>query len=319
MIRPLVFSLVFGASPVAGQGVGAGALDLPVTARLTAERVSGQDRYDAPIAAFDGDTIPTLTIEGPMRRQAYEVPGTDLTPLQVLAPLRDTLQEQGFEVLLDCVSDACGGFDFRFETEVFPAPAMFVALQDFHFLTLVQGARTAPEAVITLLASTTREAAYLQIIQARREGDFTPVTADQPVPNASKPVLDDVVVSADVDQLLARGAVVLSDVDFASGETALDQASYPALDALARLLADNPNLRIALVGHTDSVGALDGNIAISRARARAVRSYMIAQYDIDPARMEAEGMGYLAPRASNLTPQGREANRRVEAIVLSAQ
>ena len=48
-----------------------------------------------------------------------------------------------------------------------------------------------------------------------------------------------------------------------------------------------------------------------------MRARLISEYGIDPARIEAEGMGYLAPVASNLTEAGRQANRRVEAILLS--
>lgn len=77
-----------------------------------------------------------------------------------------------------------------------------------------------------------------------------------------------------------------------------------------------PNLRIAIVGHTDTVGGLEANIAVSRARASAVRDRLIERYDVAPNRIEAGGMGYLSPVASNLTPEGREMNRRVEVILL---
>ncbi len=75
-------------------------------------------------------------------------------------------------------------------------------------------------------------------------------------------------------------------------------------------------IRIMLVGHTDSVGGLDPNIALSRDRAASVRQRLIDAYGVAPNRLEAQGMGYLAPIASNLTAQGRETNRRVEAVLL---
>jgi len=97
----------------------------------------------------------------------------------------------------------------------------------------------------------------------------------------------------------------------------LGDAGAGALERLAAFLKDQPTVRIALVGHTDSVGSLQPNIALSRSRAAAVRDRLIEIYDIPPAQIEAEGMGYLAPVASNLTAQGREDNRRVEAVLLS--
>ena len=75
-------------------------------------------------------------------------------------------------------------------------------------------------------------------------------------------------------------------------------------------------MRIALVGHTDTVGGLEANINVSRARARSVRQRLIESYGIAEERLDAEGMGYLAPVASNLTAEGRDQNRRVEVVLL---
>ena len=105
-------------------------------------------------------------------------------------------------------------------------------------------------------------------------------------------------------------------IEFAVGTTTLSDAPSPEMAELAALMQDRPGLEIAIVGHTDTAGGLDANINVSRARAAAVRTRLIEAYGIDPARSEAAGMGYLAPRASNLTPDGREANRRVEVIVV---
>ena len=85
------------------------------------------------------------------------------------------------------------------------------------------------------------------------------------------------------------------------------------------MLKAEPDLRVALVGHTDAVGSLDANTALSRRRAEAVRDRLVQSYDVAPGRVEAQGAGYLAPRASNLTEAGREQNRRVEVVVLSAE
>ena len=117
-------------------------------------------------------------------------------------------------------------------------------------------------------------------------------------------------------RLLGQGHAVLRDLDFDTGASDLREGTYASLSALASVLRDRPELRVALVGHTDSVGGLDGNIALSKRRAQSVRQRMIESYGIEGARMQAEGMGYLAPVASNLSEEGREANRRVEVIVL---
>ena len=71
-----------------------------------------------------------------------------------------------------------------------------------------------------------------------------------------------------------------------------------------------------LVGHTDTVGSLDANIALSRRRAEAVRARLVEAHGVDGARIDARGVGYLAPAVANDSDEGREANRRVEAVLL---
>ncbi len=291
----------------------AAALDisLPAAARLTAERNTGPDRYAAPAGVFRDGQVVTLEVEGDVRRSAWRLTQQGLTPLQVMRPLRQQLIDAGFEILLDCASQTCGGFDFRFATETLPGPHMYVNIRAYQFVTAVRPSVAAPQEVVTLLASTSANSAYVQIIQA---GEVTEnaVVADAPTPVAP-------LTEAEGDlatRLLGQGHAVLRDLDFDTGASDLREGTYASLSALASVLRDRPELRVALVGHTDSVGGLDGNIALSKRRAQSVRQRMIESYGIEGARMQAEGMGYLAPVASNLSEEGREANRRVEVIVL---
>lgn len=295
---------------------GASALDLPSNARMTAERVSQSDSYAAPTGVFAAGAIPVLDIEGVVRRQAWQITSPGLTPLQVLEPLRDQLLESGFQVVLDCADRTCGGFDFRFGTEVLPAPNMYVNIADYRFLTAFLGPVNAPEAVTTLLVSSTRDAAYLQIVEARRDGTGLRQIAAKGAPASLAVAPNPPAEVVDVSSLLDRGFWVMDGLAFSSGSTQLGSGEFAALAALSSYLKKYPELRIALVGHTDSVGALAGNINLSRQRAQAVRRRLIEDYGITPERVGAEGMGYLAPRASNLTEEGRTLNRRVEVIVI---
>ena len=71
------------------------------------------------------------------------------------------------------------------------------------------------------------------------------------------------------------------------------------------------------MGHSDAVGSLEANIALSRARARSVAGRLVDTHGVARGQLRAEGAGYLAPRASNATEDGRALNRRVEVVVLS--
>jgi OOP family OmpA-OmpF porin len=129
------------------------------------------------------------------------------------------------------------------------------------------------------------------------------------------PVQDEVAQTLGA-QLWAQGRAILADLEFTSGAADLGAGPFQSLAMLAQFLQDHPNSRVALVGHTDAVGALEGNIALSRRRAAQVVARLVADYGIDTARLQAEGMGFLAPIASNRTAEGRLANRRVEVILL---
>ncbi len=292
------------------------ALELPSQARRTADELSQGTRYGAPVSVFDGTHVPQVAITGRVHKQAWRVPGAGLTPEQLSAPLHEQLTELGYRKALDCAARACGGFDFRFATEVLPAPAIYVNLRNFQFTTYIKGPLEAPEAVATILTSSQENESYVQIIQAR-QADAPPLPEAAPLKTPDIPELSP--VPKPQADLLSAGFLVLEGVEFESGATALRAGDIAILAELARYLAANPKLKIALVGHTDSVGALEKNIRISKARAQAVRNRLIKTHGVDPAQLVAEGMGYLAPRASNLTIEGREANRRVEAIILSTE
>lgn len=281
-------------------------LDLPSTARQTAARDSALDRVDLPLGPYADGALDTRPVEGPVVRRSYRIPSPGLTPLQLLAPLRAQLQAAGYTAHLDCEAATCGGFDFRFAIEVLPAPNMYVNIRAYHFLSA-----QSPAGAVMVLTSTTQQAGYIQIIRVGEGPD--PVTATAPLP-AAPLRLEASTLTA---QLVDTGAAVLNSLDFAVGTTTLTDAPVPEFEELAALMTQRPGLRIAVVGHTDTSGGLQTNITVSRARAQAVRQALIDGYGIAGDRVEAEGMGYLAPVASNLTAAGREANRRVEVILLS--
>ncbi|WP_299651597.1 OmpA family protein [uncultured Tateyamaria sp.] len=283
-------------------------LELPSNARQTAARDTILDRVSVATAPFADGTVAAERIDGPVKRRSYRVPSPGLTPLQLLAPLRDQLVDAGYETLLDCDADTCGGFDFRFAIDVLPAPNMYVNVRSYHF---VSARHPDTGDAVTLLASTAPEAGYLQVIQVGAQEAAVP---SAPPPSAVVPTQP----STNLGQrLLATGSVILRSLDFAVGTTNLGEGPAPELEQIAALMTNRPDLRIAVVGHTDTVGGLEANIAVSRARASAVRDRLVDRYDVSRDRIEAGGMGYLSPVASNLTAEGREMNRRVEVIVVN--
>ncbi|WP_372570611.1 OmpA family protein [Ruegeria jejuensis] len=280
---------------------------LPDQARQVTERIDLLDSYDLPVGVISDGVLPVKAFEGRVDRRAWRLNGYNGSTLQVLDPIRAQLAEAGYEIALDCVARACGGFDFRFATEVIPAPDMYVTLDDFRFLSAMREGDA-----ISVLVSRTQSDAFVQVIEVTPAGtsDIVPDTKPATPETEAPPPRD---LLSELDQ---TGHAVLPELEFATGANRLSDGNYASLEALAGAMERAPSMRVAIVGHTDTVGQLESNIALSKRRAEAVRDRLLTRYGIASDRIDAEGMGYLAPRTTNLTPEGREANRRVEVILL---
>lgn len=115
--------------------------------------------------------------------------------------------------------------------------------------------------------------------------------------------------------LQAEGRMALYGIHFDTGKAELKPESKPQLDEMAKLMQGNAALRVFIVGHTDNQGALESNLALSRARAQAVVDALVKTYRIDARRLAAAGVAGYAPVASNAGEPGRAKNRRVELVL----
>ena len=111
-----------------------------------------------------------------------------------------------------------------------------------------------------------------------------------------------------------RGVVVtLGDVLFDTGKSTLKPGAMSAINRLATFLSQNPNTKVLIEGHTDSVGSDDYNIGLSERRARAVATELESR-GIAGSQIQTLGRGKDLPVATNDTPAGRQQNRRVEIV-----
>jgi OOP family OmpA-OmpF porin len=105
-------------------------------------------------------------------------------------------------------------------------------------------------------------------------------------------------------------------IEFEFDSDALTSEGRATADEVGALLAATPDLRVEIVGHTDSVGAEEFNLDLSQRRALAVRNHFVQDLGLSAARFETTGFGETRPIADNATPEGRQENRRTEFRVL---
>jgi OmpA-OmpF porin, OOP family len=127
-------------------------------------------------------------------------------------------------------------------------------------------------------------------------------------PIASLPTPEE--CAADVNAVIAK-----TKITFTPASAELATGARPVLDALAAILVACPPMQLEIAGHTDAQGSEGGNQALSQARAEAVLLALQGRR-VDISGMNAKGFGEADPIADNATEEGREANRRIEFVLI---
>jgi OmpA-OmpF porin, OOP family len=103
---------------------------------------------------------------------------------------------------------------------------------------------------------------------------------------------------------------------FETDSAKLAPSASDVVTRLAEVMKENPNLKLAVVGHTDSTGDFNYNLQLSQRRAKAMVDALVAT-GVSSNRLIGVGVGSLSPVASNDTAEGRAENRRVELVLIS--
>ena len=104
---------------------------------------------------------------------------------------------------------------------------------------------------------------------------------------------------------------IIKGVEFDRDRASITPSSSATLDKSAALLLEYPSLRVLITGHTDNTGIREKNVQLSKARAEAVKAYLVGK-GVNPSRIETKGAGPDEPIDSNVTAVGRQRNRRIE-------
>jgi OmpA-OmpF porin, OOP family len=118
------------------------------------------------------------------------------------------------------------------------------------------------------------------------------------------------------NKLLTEGKLVSYGIYFDVNKDVVKPESYGTLKEIANVLKENPDVKIKIVGHTDSDGADAANLDLSKRRGASVKNELVKNFGIDASRIESDGKGETQPIAPNDTPANKALNRRVEFIKL---
>ena len=279
-------------------------------ATLTHFLLRNFDAYDLPVGAFSRDEKPVEKLEGAVRELVYSLEAETST-LEAVRNYQRSFSDLGYDTVYDCAGDDCGGFDFRFGVYVVEPPAMRFDLADFRYLAVSDPEEGRHASV---LASRQGGKLFVQVISV--EGEAVPeamvAAGAAPQPRA-KPTSARLFALARL--LTEVGHAPLEGIEYEAGSAKLVGASDDALKQAATLLRGRPDLRFLVVGHTDNQGDLELNMKLSRARAEAVAARLAQEDGVEAAQLIPHGIGFLSPRASNASADGRAQNRRVELVL----
>jgi len=277
----------------------AGGKDHPLISRypgsiITEYSASAFDEYTLPLGKLEGGQFAkSQSLEGKLTRLHYEIP-LGRSPLEDSRNYAQELQTGGFQKLFSCSSaEQCGGGTVG---------------------NVGWCGGCSPRQLSAKLS--------------RQEGDvYVSFHVEQDNPDVQAQVQLDVIemkameaglVTVDAaalgNDLTRTGHSAVYGIYFDTGKADVKPESDAALQEIAKLLQQNSALKLHVVGHTDNLGQLASNMDLSHRRADAVVNILSKKYSIGAARLDSQGVGPLAPVASNESEAGRAKNRRVELV-----
>ncbi|RYF43182.1 MAG: OmpA family protein [Comamonadaceae bacterium] len=250
------------------------------------------------------------------------------SPLEVLRNYQQEQKAAGFETAYECANEACGlnsvnMVTYELGSLLFPAsyaakagdatPAAcstgaFVA--DVRYAVLDNKATGASMAVLAWRPGDV--SAHCEEAEFKKH---TGVFVSRIEPKAREQKME-ALSAGEMDRSLgATGKVAIYGILFDTNKADIKPESKASMDQIGALLKQKAGLKLHVVGHTDSVGGFDANLALSRRRAEAVVASLVKDHGVARDRLTANGVASLAPVQTNADEAGRGKNRRVELVL----
>jgi len=300
-IAALVFCLLPATLPFAHGQDAKGSKDHPLISRYPGSTINQYaqkafDEYELPLSKFaDGKYEKTQHLEGKFTAIYYTTP-EGRSALEIYRNYESALKNGGFQTLFTCAK-TCGSAP---PANLMPGIDAWGNYGDDTRYLAAKLARDAGDVYVALWVydSSFDIKTFLAVIESK------PMETGLVMVNAAT-------LAGDITR---TGHASVYGIYFDTGKADVKPESDATLKEIAKLLQQNPQLKLYVVGHTDNQGTLELNMDLSKRRADAVLTALTTKYGVAGARLRALGDGPSAPVASNDAEEGRAKNRRVELV-----
>lgn len=271
-----------------------------------------------------------LTVEGARTRNVYLLePG--VPPFAALRAYEASLPEQGMDIVYFCRTDTCGenanragslgGNWMSLPYYLWPddritdneSTAGWCAqtgyISNLEYRLFRDDAKDTTVSVLAYVLNPSQFSSCKHNFENR-----TVVVVDVIAPDAAPIELETVNSEKMSDEISTTGKIALYGINFDSGKDSLRSESADTINQIAALMTSEGDLRLLIVGHTDSVGSFEYNQNLSERRAASVVRALVNQHGITQSRLYPVGVAFASPVATNDTDEGKAQNRRVELV-----
>lgn len=276
---------------------GIGRFDGSEIVRYQADNYDATTIATAPVPRDPDIANSSQNIEGEITRIVYRVPEGSST-LEVFRNFETKIRDAGYETIFSGGPDQIHQYTFTYNHPVEILDETSLG-NELWYLS-AQNSEEGAETYLSLLVSphSGGDGLRVRLIGARTKA------------------MENRMVDAEAMQaaIADSGKVALYGIYFDTDSAEIKPESIPTLEQIAELMGNSPDLSLIVVGHTDNQGDFEYNRDLSRRRAASVEEALVRDYGIVDDRLSHDGVGYLAPAASNDSDSGRALNRRVELV-----
>jgi OOP family OmpA-OmpF porin len=288
----------------------AGSKDHPMVSRFSGAVIAkythrDYDEIDVPIKAIDDQKLTNMTLSGRYTSIGYINPD-NASIAAIQKSYSSALEKNGFEEIFSCNGkDECGYWFsptfFRNKLESLYSPDAEEHSTSRYLLTKLPRPEGDVYVVLYVYSNTYKQTrTWLFVVE-------------------SEPLEDDLIrIDTDADgmakALTDEGRIALYGIHFDTGKSTIKPESETTINEISRLLKEQKDLKLIVVGHTDNQGDLKYNMNLSQERAKSVVNTLVNDHGISADRLMHWGVGFMSPTATNRSEDGRAKNRRVELV-----